>query len=423
MKNKRAALKDSYQSCLDEFLTQTVLNDIPVSLNMDTTTSGCRKASIWQKLKIKGWTSEYVSVHNLLAYLKGKKQGSEATRRSYCYNLSKFCEFCGLMPDDLIKLPIQQIQAFVDSFVLKLRDENKSLKYIKHYIDALKAFFRANRFQVDLDSPKIPARYHHRPEYVPTPAEALKMAECAPSLRDKVIILLLAFSGLRISTLLALRIKDIMVEIEKNLENLCIPVYPQMKSVNPNACKGNIPYYTFTIKKATEYLKLYLQERLQEGGALDPESPVFVTKCRRFDPHTREKRPLTLHAVNEMIKVAAKRAGVKNWEKVSSLSLRKTFQLFLRSQPYYARLDEREQEFLFGHILKGSQENYFDATKVEMMRQKFARMLPDPFNERKKPKQQIVSLDQLQDYLNDGWVAKFPLPDGRVIVEKEEFFS
>jgi hypothetical protein len=59
---------------------------------------------------------------------------------------------------------------------------------------------------------------------------------------------------LRNSTLRAIRYKDVADELEKDYSNITIPVYPEMKDLEPNACKGGIPYYTFTCDEATQAL-------------------------------------------------------------------------------------------------------------------------------------------------------------------------
>jgi len=82
-------------------------------------------------------------------------------------------------------------------------------------------------------------------------------------------------------------------------------------------------------------------------------------------------------------------------------------------------MDLRDQEFLFGHIMKGSMDNYYDWGKVKELREKFSKMIPDPSKATGRTKQKIIPLEDIEKYLQDGWIVKFILPDGRVIVEKE----
>jgi len=50
--------------------------------------------------------------------------------------------------------------------------------------------------------------------------------------------------------------------------------------------------------------------------------------------------------------------------------LGKTFESALRN----SGLDVKDQEFLMGHILPGSQDTYYDQTKVEDLRRKYAQV-------------------------------------------------
>jgi len=65
-----------------------------------------------------------------------------------------------------------------------------------------------------------------------------------------------------------------------------------------------------------------------------------------------------------------KYAGVKKWKAVSPHCLRKAFESALRNNG----LDVKDQEFLMGHILPGSQDTYYDKTKIEDLRKKYVKV-------------------------------------------------
>ena len=77
-----------------------------------------------------------------------------------------------------------------------------------------------------------------------------------------------------------------------------------------------------------------------------------------------------MSAVTRMVKSSAKMAGIREWRAVSPHSLRKAFERALRN----SGLDVKDQEFLMWHILPGSQDTYYDKTKIEEMRGKYARI-------------------------------------------------
>jgi hypothetical protein len=77
------------------------------------------------------------------------------------------------------------------------------------------------------------------------------MAYAAGSTRNQALVLATYTSGLRNSTLRALRYKDVKAELAQRFDVIKVPVYPAMKDVDPGACKGNITYYTFKLLYAT----------------------------------------------------------------------------------------------------------------------------------------------------------------------------
>ena len=76
-----------------------------------------------------------------------------------------------------------------------------------------------------------------------------------------------------------------------------------------------------------------------------------------------------------LVKNAALRAGIERWMDVHPHCLRKAFESALREDNADGRkLDVKTQEFLLGHILPGSQENYYDRSKVDWLRKEYAKL-------------------------------------------------
>lgn len=64
------------------------------------------------------------------------------------------------------------------------------------------------------------------------------------------------------------------------------------------------------------------------------------------------------------------RAGIEQWRDVTPKCLRKAYESALRNN----RLDPKDQEFLMGHILPGTQDPYYDYTKIEQLREKYMKI-------------------------------------------------
>ena len=345
----------------------------PVTLKGDT-----KIPNFLKHLKVDDWTSEYTSINLLLKHLS-RKCRSEASRTAYLRQVYSLCISTHLTPDELVKLPKRKIEKYVQEHADKYNDGEHSIRYVNNVIHLLKTFFRVNGFKaanaLEIESYYMPSRYRKRPEYIPRKHEIYLMADSTCSLRDRAIILTLYSSGLRNSTLRALLYKDVEHELSQNIDNIMIPVYPEMKLVDPNACKNNIPYYTFICDEAAQAIKLQLREREEKYSKILPNEPLFASDYNQIPHKERGSTAMSARQLQHVVKQAARRAAITNWQHVTPHSLRKAFETILHSELIDGgRLDPKIQEFLMGHILPGSQDAYFDQTNVERLRAEYGKL-------------------------------------------------
>jgi len=330
---------------------------------------------IEDRVGTKAWRSKYHSVRNLLRHLRRFTQ-STSTRSVYLRILYRFCKHTGYDPDELAKLSPKKAEELIMDFVDELGEEDYSKAYLNSIMRRLQSFFRANGYEsLKVRTYFVPARYRKKKEYIPTKDEVYRMADAAGSARNRALLLSLLSSGLRVSTLRALNYEDVMEEIEHDKGCIKFPVYPEMKERVSDACKGNIPYYTFICTEAAQVLRASLRERKEKFEKIAPEEPLF---CSDWTLWKREERVLhrpTPQTINKMIKTVARRAGIKNWEYISAHCLRKAFESVLREPTVDGgRMDMSTQQFLFGHILPGSQDAYYDREKVEYHRVEYMKL-------------------------------------------------
>lgn len=330
------------------------------------------------KLTEDGWSSGYESIATLLKHLvrRGK---SEATRRTYLQQIKGFCCHAGVDPDEAVNLPKEEVERRVQDYADSYYNPSFSNRTANNILAVLRTFFEVNGFKnhmsLDVEGYYTPRRYRKEKEYIPSKHEIYLMADSSESLRDRAIILTLFSSGLRNSTLRALRYKDVRDELLRGISNLKLPVYPEMKQIIPDACKNNLPYFTFICDEATQAVKLYLKQRAEKYGAIEEEDPLFASEYNQIDREVRASKFLTSRQVQKVIKSAAKSAGIPRWEDINPSSLRKSFESVLRSENADGgRLDPKVQEFFMGHTLPGSQDNYFDPTKVEDLRAAYSKL-------------------------------------------------
>lgn len=345
---------------------------------------GCITMFVLQKhayvdfLKVSGWHSEYRSVENMLVHL-ARKTRSESSRVIHLRNLHKFCLFCNKTPDELVEMKKKEIEVTVQRYSDSFNDGVHSPHYVNSALSLSVVFFIANGFRkgraLDVHRVYVPPRYRKSPEYIPTKNEIFEMADCAGSLRDRAIILALFSSGLRNSTLRALLFSDVKAELMNGVNNIRLPVYPEMKSLVPSACKRNIPYYTFICDEASKALRLYVKERIELQGGIRDTDPLFASSYNQISKIQRNSAFLSQRELQYVVKFAARGAGIAQWSAVHPHCLRKAFETVLHSPLIDGtNLDGKVQTFLLGHLLASSDEPYFDKSKVEEFRTLYAKL-------------------------------------------------
>ena len=332
------------------------------------------RSSSLDSLQVNGWSSLYLSVDRLLRRLH-RKSRSEATKRTYLNVIKRFCLHVGMSPDYLVQLDKKHIEMLVQDYCDMFNSPRYSRKYVNNILHILRSFFKANGFEINVEGYYVPARYRKRPEYIPTKNEVYEMADNSGSLRNRAIILMLYSTGLRVSTLVALLYGDLKEELERGYSIVKVPVYPEMKNRIPEACKSNVSYFTFASEEAVKALRLYLEDRRRRYGTVEPWEPLFCSEYNQISSDRRRYKFMTARTVQRVVKAAARNAGIKEWEYVTPHSLRKTYESVLRGELIDGgRLDVKTQEFFMGHILPGSQDAYYDRTKIESLRMEYARL-------------------------------------------------
>ena len=323
-------------------------------------------------LKVDGWASEYASVDRLLKHLK-RKTGSEGSRATYLKTLAQFVKFTGLSADELVALKKEEVEEKVQSFC----DLARAPRTANRKMEELKTFFMCNGFRTGnkcnlvLERRYVGVRERARPEYVPTEEEISRILnESGLNLKWRAFFSTLYTTGLRNSTVRAIRYGDIREELEQNKIPLLVRVYPEMKKVVPEACKNRIPYFVFMPKETVEAIKAYLEERQAKLGPLDDEQILFCTDNRQIPREKRSYTPLDMTAPQKMLRKAAKAAKIREWKYITPHCLRKAFERAVRN----SGLGTKDQEFFMGHILPGSQDAYYDYTKIEELRKKYMKI-------------------------------------------------
>ncbi|MGC8546629.1 MAG: site-specific tyrosine recombinase/integron integrase [Thermoplasmata archaeon] len=218
-------------------------------------------------------------------YANGK---SKNTVKMYGYIAQKYLEFIKF---DRRKITRESIEDFKEYLSLELGYSKTSI-YL--YVRALQAFLDFLEIK-DLGSLNPPKRPQKVPNYL-VETEVSKILDSCRNSKEKLIVELLAYTGVRVSELCSIRVNDI------DLEN---------KSLKIRGGKGDKDRLVIFSDKIVPDLKIYIMEIKERRGKSEFLFPT--AKSRKISPVTVER----------IIRNLAKRAGIN--KKVTPHVLRHTF--------------------------------------------------------------------------------------------------
>jgi hypothetical protein len=312
---------------------------------------------------IDGWKSDSKPIQNVYDHLKDEKSGSLGSKKKFDSVMGLLCNFTDRTPDQLLQMDKQSLETQIREFLLTYSNTLTR----QNHLQPIKTFFRENQ-RNDLDYPEF---YNaSRPSIKLlrlSPATIWKMAFRAGPTKHKLVILIPYVTGFRTATLRAILLASIKTEdsqyhqfslyeqIKRGEKNPLMLVYPEMKEIDPDACKCNIPYFTFLAEEVTELVAAYIEEREDKYGEIGKDEMLFPSEHRGFPGGGRLTTPMTAKAMNDVYKETAKKAGVKDWETITESDIRDTYLHILDCQNVFT---EDEKDFHKGRILEKPKESY-----------------------------------------------------------------
>ena len=166
---------------------------------------------------------------------------------------------------------------------------------------AIRGFYKTNGFPLTLKIPR-PTTLKKNYKLQLRAEDVKKLVDHAPTLRDKVIILMLFQSGMDVSTLCSLDYGDVARGLEKRESPLPIRVVRK---------KEGIEYTTFLGKDGIDALNAYLHKRRERRGTIKHTDPLFI-KERMYNGKERISREL----IEKMMREVAVLSGVVSKEEM-----------------------------------------------------------------------------------------------------------
>lgn len=333
------------------------------------------------------------SIIKMASYLLKYTTGSNYTLYQYVFGVHRFSKWLGKNPDEMVKeslLDKKTIGRFIeaiDDFVGDMQAEGLAPGTINNHVKGVKALFRVNGVTIILPY-RLPkkVKYHDRS---PIPEELSKIIDLA-AVREKVIISMLALSGIRIGTLVKLQYRHVRRDLERGVVPIHIHIH-----IEAEITKGKYhDYDTFIGSKAVEYLKTYLNVRRngtrRDRWGMPPEkltdeSPLIRAKGTKT---VKSITPGNVHrAIHKLYLKAGilKKGNVKRYE-LRVHSIRKYFRTQLGS---LSTIPTDYIDYMMGHTVS----TYND---VKMKGIDFLRNLYASSGLSIKPKIKTNKIDQLK---------------------------
>ena len=205
--------------------------------------------------------------------------GSKETERNYLLRMKKFCDYYNINPDELIKkwkevrYDWTDRQKFIDEWSEKIENYYALLDCTPlsklTEISPIKSFFKSNRIDIEVRTLKHPHVVYRNRDI--TKSELRRILNHA-SLRDRTFFIMMAESGLRPSTLVQLKYRDLREDFENNK-------VPMQINLRPEIVKDAVAdRFTFIGIDGFNSLKEYLSTR-----ELSDDEYIFSKKRNRYD--------------------------------------------------------------------------------------------------------------------------------------------
>ncbi len=276
-------------------------------------------------------SSESVRRLAVRAYVRG---GSAETVRSYIDGVIMLCKFLGMEPDEALKAKLDWEGVLNEFIAWLLYDRGVARTTALNYFKGVKKWLQVNLPKdewnsIDWRNIEKPRTWRVERERIPE-KETLKLIMQVANPRDRAVIALAVSSGLRQSTILNLKLKNIKVyengKITSLLQFLRENMEPSSGAVGVVVVEPEIAkerpekYMTFCTHEALKYILTYLKMRLKSGENLTESSYLIVD---------RSKRKMKAHALKcqwiRLLERAGKNFKHRKWHLFRFHTLRKYF--------------------------------------------------------------------------------------------------
>lgn len=349
--------------------------------------------------------------------------------------LGKFCENNKITPMELIDLGQKHPRTIADLLedtITTMEKQRNAPQYIKAIITSVKSWL--HHFDIEVKRRIKIANVDATPtladERVPDATELKELFNRA-NLRTGAIMALIGKAGLRPEVLGnhdatdGLMIRD-LPELEIVSGNAKFSRMPPKINIRKTLSKARHVYFTFVTETGAEKILAYLNERIASGETLAPESSVISpsTKLVTYRGKNQGKKFMATARIEYEV-----RKAMRPRFKWRPYVLRAYFDTQLLIAESRGKMAHDFRVFFMGHT--GSIEAKYTTNKsilpkilMDEMRESFGKSqefldleINQERNEEKTNHQRVVTSEEFEEIVAEGWQYLGTLPNGKIVVK------
>ena len=288
---------------------------------------------------------------------------SDDTKIEYKKGLSRYLLHYNLTPEKMLTFSIGEIEKMLVDYLLHMKKKQLSSSFINLNFCALKHFYFMNDVRINKEKigkfmgekkKKNVDRSYTRPE--------IKSLLDIADLRVKVIVAVLASTGVRIGSLPSLKLSHL--EKKEGAKIYKFIIYQNTKE----------EYYTFCSPETASCIDSYLEYRTRSGEKLNNDSFLIREQfdINDFEQIRKEGRSVSKDSISSLLYHLAVKAGVRipnlnsTGRERQAVPLAHGFRKFFTTQLINAKVNPEIREMLLGHSI-GLAGAYYKPTEDEML--------------------------------------------------------
>lgn len=342
------------------------------------------------------WVEKYPSIARVHQAIAGERRlGSEGTVESYIKGVQKFIEFLGVGdPEEALRklqarelMPTAKTDEFID-YALK----SYAHRTVRNFLFGVKKWFELSDINIEWSKIEFPTSTEStETDRAPTKEELKVLLNNANNIRDRTTTLLLTSSGLRVGTLLSLKVGDVNFDYP-DVASIKVERKRGRKFISKRRGSQGKVYFTFMTPEAKKSLTEYLAQRRNEGENVTAESPLISDISYHGKYSSLENFERVWY---RLLKRAGLNAKSNRWYILHPHTLRKYF------RSHCIGVDASYREHWMGHKSGYLDESYFRAEEQEHLAQ-YRLVIPHltvytaPTDEKNLRKKMLIDFARLQ---------------------------